>query len=91
LEGKLTSRYGERCQLAGYSPGTGAFGQCLLTYSDRDEQMRRAIAAQVYQQQMQAKPNLIDPNLFKGAITPLPRMGQCTSVIGNQIVTTTCY
>jgi hypothetical protein len=91
LEGKLTSRYGERCQLAGYSPGTGAFCQCLLAYLDRDEQMGRAIAAQIYQQQSQVKPILIDPNLFKGITPPAPRIRQCTSVIGNQIVQTTCY
>jgi hypothetical protein len=97
LEGRLTRVYGERCKLAGYQPGTGAFGQCLLAYSDRDEAMRQAVAAQLAGQVMaqraqpQGNPYYIDPNMFKNIAPPTPQMRQCTSIVGNQIIQTTCY
>ena len=91
LEGRLTRQYGERCKLAGYEPGTGAFGQCLLAYADRDEQVRRAVALQMLQNYQSPQAPRIDPNLFKNITPQRPQMRQCTSVIGNQIVQTTCY
>jgi hypothetical protein len=94
LEARLIRAYGERCELAGYSPGTGAFGQCLLAYADRDEQARRAVLLQLYPNQANRNPNYIDPKMFQ-FLTPLTMpqrtTRQCNSIIGNQIVTTTCY
>ena len=87
LEARLTKLYGERCKLAGYHPGTGAFGQCLLVYADRDEAWRRAVAAQligqIYQQQMNQRPIQ--------ATLPMPQQAICTMILGNQLVSRPCY
>jgi hypothetical protein len=90
LEARLTRAYGERCKLAGYEPGTGAFGQCLLAYSDREEDFRRAVAAQLLANQLNRPP--LQPYQVQPYQLPLPRLNQatCTSIINNQIVTTTC-
>ena len=94
LEARLTRAYGERCEFAGYAPRTGAFGQCLLAYADRDEQARRAVLLQLYQTQANRNPIYNDPKMFQ-FLTPLTMpqrtTRQCNSIIGNQIVTTTCY
>ena len=85
LEGRLTERYGERCELAGYSPGTGAFGQCLLSYANRDDAQKRQILLQPERQQMQqAARSIMSPKIV------LPNAITCTSIVGNTIVQTTC-
>ena len=98
LEGRLTRAYGERCALAGYTPGTGAFGQCLLAYYDRwqqAEQARRAAELQIMlgvynaQRANPQQPNLATVPQFRSM--PVPTLRMCTSIVGNQIITTNCY
>jgi hypothetical protein len=104
LEGRLTARYGERCQLAGYSPGTGAFGQCLLVYADRDEAaqaradaQRRALLLQLYGQQQaqfahQQAARDVQTRALQQRLLTVPAPGAiCTTVEGNQIVSRPCY
>ena len=98
LEQSLIRTYGERCRIAGYQPGSGAFGQCLLAYADRDEASRLAIAdrdeaarramaaaliGQLYGQQLNQRP-------IRAAL-PQPQQAICTSVVGNQLISRPCY
>lgn len=107
LEGRLTARYGERCELAGYRPSTGAFGQCLLAYDDaakeaeaRENGQRRALALGMYLQQQgqyaqqQAARDAQTRALQQRLLTlpPPPTPGAiCTTVVGNTLVSRPCY
>jgi hypothetical protein len=104
LEGKLTTRYGERCKLAGYAPGTGVFGQCLLAYDERaqaaDAQIdseRRAALLQLYMYQQgqfaqqQAQRDAQMQRMQQQLLNSNRPGAICTSVFGNQLVSRPCY
>lgn len=73
---RLERAYGERCRLAGYSPGSTPYNRCLLAASDRDRAAAAAAAARIGQSMQNQKPaGYTDPNLFKGTqplIVPPP-------------------
>ena len=104
LETRLTAAYGERCQLAGYRPGSGAFGQCLLAYDERAadgqsqiDAQRRALLLSLYLQQRgqwaqeQSARDAQMRAMQQRLLTPPAPGALCTAVVGNQLVSRPCY
>ena len=80
LEQRLMRLYGERCQIAGFKVGTGAYGQCLLANADRDQAQAQAIAAAYLLGRPSAQPTQITMPTFNQATCTAIRAGIVTQV-----------